>query len=125
MITKLVHDSEPVGSAPEKTISSLFTELWEARLEEVKSTSPADYRIGEVFVKVMNIADSTQKSKSSEDVAQICRDARSANIFRSASWFAVLRSSILQNPVGNRICNELVADSTGLKTETASEGGKY
>ncbi|CAG7925058.1 unnamed protein product [Penicillium olsonii] len=123
VITKLVHDSEPVGSAPEKTISSLFTELWEARLEEVKSTSPADYRIGEVFVKVMNIADSTQKSKSSEDVAQICRDARSANIFRSASWFAVLRSSILQNPVGNRICNELVADSTGLKTETASEGG--
>lgn len=124
LISKWIHGSEPVEFAPEKTISSLFTAFWEDRLEEVKSTSPADYRTGEAFVKIMLNADSPPQSKSSDDIAQICRDARSANTFRSASWFAVLRSAILSNPVGNRICNELVADSTGLKPETASEGGK-
>ncbi|CAG8923018.1 unnamed protein product [Penicillium salamii] len=123
LISQWIHDSEPVEFAPEKTISSLFTAFWEDRLEEVKGTSPADYRTAEAFIKIMHNADSPPKSKSSDDIAQICRDARSANTFRSASWFAVLRSAILANPVGNRICNELVADSTGLKPETAPEGG--
>ena len=125
VVRKWIRDDESVVFAPEKTISSLFTAFWEARLEEVKGTSPADYRVAEAFVKIMSIADSSQKSKSSDDIAQICRDARSANIIRSASWFAVLRSSILSNPVGNRICNELVADSTGLKAGDASQSGKY
>jgi hypothetical protein len=125
VVTKWIRDNEPVGFAPETTLSSLFTAFWEARLEELKDTSPSDYRVGEAFVRIMSVADSSQKSKSSEDIAQICRDARSANIIRSASWFAVLRGSILSNPVGNRICNELVADITGLKAEDSTQSGKY
>ena len=119
-----IRDNEPVRFAPEKTISSSFAEFWETRLEELKGTSPLDYRVGEAFVKIMTVADSLQKSKSSEDVAKICREARTANLIRSASWFAVLRSSILSNPIGNRICNELVADSTGLKPQDPSQVGK-
>jgi hypothetical protein len=72
-------------------------------------------------VKIMTAVDS---SKSSDDVAKICREARTANPIRSASWFAVLRGSILSNPIGNRICNELVADSTGLKPQDTSLDGK-
>lgn len=125
VVNKWIYDHEPLESAPGKTVSSLLTEFWQARLEEVQGTSPATYRIGEAFVKIMNIADSSQKSKSSDDIAQICRDARSANIIRSASWFAVLRGSILTNQTGNRILNELVADSTGLKPDDASQSGKY
>ncbi|KAJ5774837.1 Zinc finger RING-CH-type [Penicillium paradoxum] len=116
-------DNEPVSFAQDKTISSFFVEFWERRLEELKGTSPLDYRIGEIFVKVMTITDSLQTSKSSDDVAKICREARTANSIRSASWFAVLRSSILSNPIGNRMCNELVADSTGLKPQDASQVG--
>jgi hypothetical protein len=123
VVSKWIKGNESVGFAPEKTISSLFTAFWEARLEELKGTSPADYRVGEAFVRIMSVVDSSQKSKSSDDIAQICRDARSANIIRSASWFAVLRSSILSNPVGNRICNELVADSTVIKVEDVSQSG--
>ncbi|KAJ5789209.1 uncharacterized protein N7518_006220 [Penicillium psychrosexuale] len=116
-------DNEPVSFAPEKTVSSSLAEFWEIRLEELKGTSPFDYRVGEAFVKIMTVADSLQNSKSSEDVAKICREARTANLIRSASWFAVLRSSILSNPIGNRICNELVADSTGLKPQDVSQVG--
>jgi hypothetical protein len=125
LVSKWIRDKESVGFAPEKTLSSLFTAFWEARLEELNDISPADYRVGEAFVRIMSVADSSQESKSSDDIAQICRDARTANLIRSASWFAVLRGSILSNQVGNRICNELVADSTGLKADDASTGGKY
>ncbi|KAJ5961211.1 Zinc finger RING-CH-type [Penicillium vulpinum] len=118
-----IRDNNPVSFAPEKTVSSSFAQFWETSLEELKGTSPLDYRIGEAFVKIMTVADSLQKSKSSEDVAKICREARTANLIRSASWFAVLRSSILSNPIGNRICNELVADSTGLKPQDSSQIG--
>ncbi|KAJ5500783.1 Zinc finger RING-CH-type [Penicillium expansum] len=123
VVSNWIRGNEPVSFAPEKTISSLFAEFWETRLEELKGTSPLDYRVGEAFVKIMTVADSLQKSKSSEDVAKICREARTANLIRSASWFAVLRSSILSNPIGNRICNELVADSTGLKPQDLSQVG--
>ncbi|KAJ6001447.1 hypothetical protein N7522_006674 [Penicillium canescens] len=120
VIGSWIRANEPVASVPDLTISSLFTKLWETRLEELKGTSPTDYRIGETFVKIMTAIDS---SKSSDDVAKICREARTANAIRSASWFAVLRGPILSNPIGNRICNELVADSTGLKPKDASLDG--
>ncbi|KXG50701.1 Zinc finger, RING-type [Penicillium griseofulvum] len=123
VVSNWIRDNEPVSFAPEKTVSSAFSEFWETRLEELKGTSPLDYRVGEAFVKIMAVADSSQKSKSSEDVAKICREARTANLIRSASWFAVLRSSIFSNPIGNRICNELVADSTGLKPQDSSQVG--
>jgi hypothetical protein len=125
VVSNWIRDNEPVSFAPEKTVSSAFSEFWETKLEELKGTSPLDYRVGEAFVKIMAVADSSQKSKSSEDVAKICREARTANLIRSASWFAVLRSSILSNPIGNRICNELVADSTGLKPQDSSQVGRF
>jgi hypothetical protein len=120
-----IRDNDPLSFAPEKSVSSLFAESWETRLDGLQDTSPLEYRVGEVFVKIMTITDSLQRSKSSDDVAKICREARTANPIRSASWFAVLRDPILSNPIGNRICNELVADSTGLKAQDASKGGKY
>lgn len=119
-----IHSNEPLSFAPEKTVSSFFVESWETRLEELNGTSPMDYRVGEVFIKIMTVTDLMQKSKTSDDVAKICREARTANCIRSASWFAVLRSSILSNSIGNRICNELVADSTGLKPQDPSQVGK-
>ncbi|KAJ5767268.1 uncharacterized protein N7511_004884 [Penicillium nucicola] len=115
-----IRSDSPVASASDLTVSALFTKSWEARLEDLKGTSPTDYRVGEAFVKLMTTVDS---SKSSDDVATICREARTANAIRSASWFSVLRGPILSNPIGNRICNELVADSTGLKPQDTSLGG--
>lgn len=123
VISDWIHTKEPLHSMPDMTVSSFLISFWETKLEGLNGTSPIDYRIGETFVKIMTSADAFEKSKPADDVAKLCREARTANGIRSASWFAVLRSSILSSLVGNRICNELIADSTGLKPQDPSPDG--
>ncbi|KEY79644.1 RING zinc finger protein [Aspergillus fumigatus] len=106
------------------TVALRTLSFWQNKLEALNNTSPTDYRIGEAFVRLMNSLDSANKSKSTEDITNICREMRSANAIRSASWVAVLRESILGNPTGNRLCNELVADSTGLKPQDEKKEGR-
>jgi hypothetical protein len=125
IISNWTHAKEPLSCSSSVAISSSLTSFWEKRLETLSGTSPVDYRIGEAFTKIMTSIDVVEHPKSADDVAKICREARTANSIRSASWFAVLRSSILSNPVGNRVCNELVADSTGLKPLDPSSDGMY
>ncbi|KAJ5676843.1 uncharacterized protein N7477_002476 [Penicillium maclennaniae] len=122
LVSDWIRSKESVASS-DLTISSLLASFWETKLEALNMTAAIDYRIGEAFVKIMASADSLDTSKSADDVARICREARTANSIRSASWFAILRSSILSNPVGNRICNELIADSIGLKPQDTSSSG--
>ncbi|KAJ5331625.1 hypothetical protein N7476_001408 [Penicillium atrosanguineum] len=122
LVSDWIRTKESVASS-DLTVSSLLVSFWESKLEALSMTASIDYRIGEAFVKIMASADSLDKFKSVDDVAKICREARTANSIRSASWFAILRSSILSNPVGNRICNELIADSTGLKPQDPSPSG--
>jgi hypothetical protein len=124
VIATWIRAQEPVNSLRDISISSLFTLFWESRLKALDGNTPMDYRVGEAFVKIMNSVDSVHASKSSDEVAKICREARTVNAIRSTARFAVLRSSILSNPVGNRICNELVADSTGLKPQEERSDGR-
>ncbi|KAJ6120848.1 hypothetical protein N7523_005128 [Penicillium sp. IBT 18751x] len=122
LVIDWIRSKESVASS-DLTISSLLASFWESKLEALNMTAAIDYRIGEAFVKIMASADSLDTCKSADDIARICREARTANSIRSASWFAILRSSILSNPVGNRICNELIADSTELKPQDTSSSG--
>ncbi|THD00457.1 hypothetical protein EYZ11_000021 [Aspergillus tanneri] len=109
LIREWVHSKE--------AFASTVTQFWESKLEGLKGTSPLDYRIGEAFVKTLASVDSSNKSKSPDELADLCKSVRTANTIRTASWVAVLRQSILTTPSGTRLCNELVADSTGLKPE--------
>ncbi|KAE8354998.1 hypothetical protein BDV28DRAFT_129930 [Aspergillus coremiiformis] len=105
-----------------ESVAPLITSFWESKLESLTSTSAIDYRVGEAFVKIIESLDSSNY-KSSEEVAKICKDIRTANAIRSASWVAILRHSILSNPAGTRLCNELVAESTGLKPHDERKDG--
>lgn len=124
VVSDWIHTKEPVKSLQGTPVSSSLISLWETKLEALNGTAPIDYRIGEAFVKIMSSTGASENAKSADDVAKLCREARTANAIRSASWFAVLRSAILANPVGNRICNELIADSTGLKPQATSPDGQ-
>jgi hypothetical protein len=115
IISNWIHAKEPLTSSSNVTVSSALISSWENKLEKLSGNSPVDYRIGEAFTKMMTSIDVVEHPKSADEVAKICRESRTANPIRSASWFAVLRSSILSSSVGSRVCNELVADSTGLK----------
>jgi hypothetical protein len=107
----------------EVTIASALASVWKAKLEGLDDTSPAAYRVGEAFAKLMNDMDPSAMDYSSEAVGHLCKELRTGNAIRSASWVAVLRRSMLSNPAGIRVCNEFVADSTGLKVEDESANG--
>ncbi|RAK97481.1 ubiquitin-protein ligase RKR1 [Aspergillus ibericus CBS 121593] len=106
-----------------ETVASMLSTYWKDQIEKRDALSPLDYQIGVAFVKIMESVDPSNKSRSSEEVTQLCRDMRKANAIRSASWVAVLRPAILSNPAGTRLCNEFVADSTGLKPQEESKDG--
>ncbi|OOG00697.1 hypothetical protein ASPCADRAFT_37833 [Aspergillus carbonarius ITEM 5010] len=106
-----------------QTIASMLSTFWKDQIEKLDALSPSDYQVGVAFVKIMDSVDPSNKNRSSEEVTQLCREMRKANAIRSASWVAVLRPAILSNPAGTRLCNEFVADSTGLKPQEESEDG--
>lgn len=122
VMSKWIHSSSQ--ASPEGTISSRLSSFWINKLDKLSGISPVDYRIGEAFVKVMAGADASNTSKSSEEIAQLCKNTRTANAIHSASWMAVLRPVVISNPAGTRLCNELVADSTGLKVEDGKNDGQ-
>ncbi|KAL2855908.1 hypothetical protein BJY01DRAFT_196425 [Aspergillus pseudoustus] len=105
------------------TISATIASVWETRLEKLEGTSPMDYRVAQAFTKVIEGVDPSAIALSAEAIGQLCRGMRSDNAIRSAARVAVLRRSILSNPAGIRICNEFVADSTGLKVEDKTING--
>jgi hypothetical protein len=106
-------------------VSATIASVWETRLENLEGISPVDYRVGQVFTKVMEGVDPSSIALSSEAIGQLCRGMRSDNAIRSAARVALLRRSILQNPAGVRVCNEFVTDSTGLKVEEETGNGQY
>ncbi|KAL5045337.1 hypothetical protein BDW71DRAFT_184109 [Aspergillus fruticulosus] len=114
--TRHVHSTEGA-------IASALASVWKAKLEGLDDTSPAAYRVGEAFAKLMDDMDPSDMGSSSEAVGYLCKELRTANAIRSASWVSVLRRSMLSNPAGIRVCNEFVADSTGMKVENESANG--
>ncbi|KAF7717503.1 E3 ubiquitin-protein ligase listerin [Penicillium ucsense] len=122
LISGWTHDNQTLLLS-QTTVSFFVTSFWEGMLENLSGNTPLDYRVGEAFTKVMTSVEALENPKPAEEVAKICREARTANGIRSASWFAVLRSSILSSTTGSRICNEMVADSTGLKPDDPSSNG--
>ncbi|KAL4934255.1 ubiquitin-protein ligase RKR1 [Aspergillus undulatus] len=115
-LPQLVHSAEV-------PISSALASVWKTKVEQLDDTSPAAYRVGEAFTKIMEEMDLSDIGYSSEGITQFCKEIRRVNVIRSASWIAVLRRPILANPAGVRICNEFVADSTGLNVEDESTNG--
>ncbi|KAL4866429.1 hypothetical protein BDV12DRAFT_172772 [Aspergillus spectabilis] len=106
----------------EDTVASALASTWKARVEELDGTSPVEYRVGEAFAKIMDGIDPSNLAYSSEAIEKLCKEMRTTNVIRSASLAAVLRSSMLSNPAGIRVCNEFVADSTGLKVGDETNG---
>ena len=106
------------------TVSSALCSVWQKKLGQLKDVLAADYRVGQAFVKIVSEASSLGGKYTHDDMSKICRDARTANAIQSAAWIAVLRQSIISSAAGTRLCNELVADGTGLKAEDGQKDGQ-
>ncbi|GAD98073.1 RING zinc finger protein [Paecilomyces variotii No. 5] len=101
-------------SADTPDLSSTFINFWESKLESLEGNSPEEYRVGEAFAKVMSEVDPSALGKSSNFLTDLSREIRKSNVIRSAAWLSVLRDSVVSLPAGTRLCNELIADSTGI-----------
>ncbi|XHG07096.1 hypothetical protein AWENTII_010256 [Aspergillus wentii] len=123
LINTWIRSNSQVIDSEKETISSVLYHCWESKLENLGGVSPKDYRVGEAFARVMAGLDSLDNIVTGEDITKICRESRTANAIRSASWFSVLRPLVISNPSGTRLCNELVADSTGLKPQDERKDG--
>ncbi|KAL3475905.1 hypothetical protein BJX99DRAFT_228829 [Aspergillus californicus] len=123
---KIIHgwisSTHQIQSAQE-TVSSALSSVWKTKLERLDGTSPVDYRVGEAFTRIMDGMDPSHIAHSPDTVGNLSKELRAGNAIRSAAWVAVLRYPILSNPAGIRICNEFVADSTGLKVDDEKSDG--
>ncbi|KAJ9231554.1 hypothetical protein DTO207G8_7361 [Paecilomyces variotii] len=96
------------------SLPSALVSFWESKLESLRGNSPEEYRVGEAFVKIMSEVDSSRLGKSADFLTNLSKEVRKSNVIRSAAWLSVLRDSVVSLPAGTRLCNELIADGTGI-----------
>lgn len=118
--TDTASESGDVGS-----LSSGLVSFWEDKLESVSGNSSEDYRVGEAFVKIMSEVDSSRLGKSANFLTNLSKEVRKSNVIRSAAWLVVLRDSVVSLPAGTRLCNELIADGTGIAPQKKRSDGKF
>lgn len=124
LIRDWANSKKPLRDGADESMSSLLESFWQAWLDGLQGVSPLDYRIGEAFVDIMR-ALSPLAATSPEKITNLCRECRTSNAIRTGSWFAVLRSRILEAPAGIRLCNELIADGTDIQPQDERNNGQY
>jgi hypothetical protein len=98
---------------------------WRGQLETLEGFSPKTYRLGETYSKSILDSDSLEASKSESQWTSIAKRIReSSSPFWSISTLTTFKDSIAFTPVGTKLCNELVADMTGLKPESKAVEGE-
>lgn len=98
---------------------------WRDMLETLDDCSPKSYHLGDVYTKSILETDSLESNKHQEswiDVAKKIRESPSP--FWSASILTAFKDSIAFAPAGTKLCNELVADVTGLDPDRKGAEGK-
>ena len=98
---------------------------WRDQLEKLEDSSPKSYRLGETYAKSILEADLLEASKPENQWASTAKKIReSPSPFWSISTLTTFKDSIAFTPVGTKLCNELVADMTGLKPENKAVEGE-
>jgi hypothetical protein len=103
-------------------ISDSLSTFWERTIETITDTSPESYRLGEVFAKIMPEVASHKKP---DLLMLLAREIRKMNPVRAAATLAVWGPGMVSNPAGTRLCNELVAEVTGINPEKDLDESKY
>lgn len=124
IIDSWIHSDARLNSEGETSISEALFNFWERSLESLEDTSPESYRVGEAFAKIMSEAETRKSTKSMDSLVGLLKEVRKINVVRAAATLVVWRHSIMSNPAGTRLCNELVADVTGIKLQKDSIEGK-
>lgn len=103
----------------QSSISKELHDSWNRKIEALSDVSPESYRIGEAYVKLMS---EKEIVRSSEELASLAREIRKLNPIRAAAILAIWGPYISSSPAGTRLCNELIAESTGFNPQKNREG---
>lgn len=118
--------SATLVTGQEKPAPSNIFDLWEKQFGSMQGTSPKSYNIAETFARIVAERDSSGTARSAESFLTRAKQIEGpSNPFVLASVVAAFRDFIAATPSGVRLCNELISDSTGFKSENASEGEIY
>ncbi|KAL1988798.1 hypothetical protein VTN96DRAFT_7682 [Rasamsonia emersonii] len=117
IISSWIHSDARLNSEDRNSISEALFNFWERSLESLEDTSPESYRVGEAFAKIMSEAETRKSTKSMDSWVELLKEIRKINVVRAAATLLVWRHSIMSNPAGTRLCNELVADVTGINPQ--------
>lgn len=89
--------------------------LWRNVLETLDDYSPKSYGLGDIYAKSILETDSLELNKPHEPWINVAKRIRqSISPFWSVSTLSAFKDSIAFTPAGTKLCNELVADVTGL-----------
>jgi hypothetical protein len=124
IIHSWIHSDARLDSENGAPLSGALSTFWERCLESLKDTSPESYRVGEAFANIVSEAESRKSTRTTDSLVGLLKEIRKANIVRAAATLVVWRHSIVSNPAGTRLCNELVADVTGFKPQKDAVEGK-
>lgn len=101
---------------------STVVDVWQVQLSRMKGTSPHTYILGLCFsyiitdyLEILGPAQALRNWKN-----EISSMHRSDDIVQSAALISVLQGILPYSAEGKKLCNELIADATGLKSKSVS-----
>jgi hypothetical protein len=97
--------------------------FWSNQFDSLRGDSPKAYRIAEALAKLMSERNSLGATSSPGSYLEQAKRAQGpSNPFHFACVISAFKDSISSTPFGTRLCNEWVADITGLDPNNEAEG---
>ncbi|KAM5483810.1 hypothetical protein McanCB56680_002912 [Microsporum canis] len=102
--------------APGEADARSFVSFWERNLCNIEGNGPRAYRFAENFARIISERDAIAPTPPAESKLQAAiRVPKHSNPFVLIATVVGYRDSIISTQIAGRLCNQLVADLTGLK----------
>ncbi|KAI1947130.1 hypothetical protein LOZ57_003368 [Ophidiomyces ophidiicola] len=97
--------------------------FWHARLEKLQGNTPEAYRLADAYTRIMAEKESLENIDFAESALEMAQQLNgSANPFVLPAVVASFKASLASSPAALRLCNQLVAQITGLDELSQVEG---
>lgn len=127
--TRIFHESADVDECAEVVLSSralikswadtsesLF-DHWDNLVEKLQGDSPKSFHLAETFVTVLTGKESWKAQQAEERLQWARRLKVQESPYALAAIIAAYHDAVVTHPLGVRLCNELVADLTSMRSD--------
>lgn len=121
IINNWINSNEASETNASGSLSEEFLAFWDKILKSLTDQTPESYRVGEAYARIMSQSESRPDTGT---LVGLTREIRKMNAMRAAASLAVWGPIMLSSAAGTRLCNELVAEITGIDLEKDPVHGK-